>query len=175
MLKNLKNRLNENKGFSLVELIVVIAIMVILIALLVPNVVGYISKAQDSANLSAAKTIYNAANTAVVDVKAQTGAWPDATKLAAALDGSTSSANDQLAVVPAGTTAAIEYEETSGAILSVWVCTGDSVAMTGDDCKNVQAYDPQNPGNAAKTSSGGDATVPTFAVKNVDGAGWETA
>ncbi len=175
MLKNLKNRLNENKGFSLVELIVVIAIMVILIALLVPNVVGYISKAQDSANLSAAKTIYNAANTAVVDVKAQTGAWPDAAKLAEALSGSTSSANDQLAVVPTGTSAAIDYDETSGAILSVWVCTGNSAAMSGDDCKNIQAYDPQNPGNAAKTSSGGDASVPDFEVTNADGAGWGEA
>ncbi len=45
------------KGFSLVELIVVIAIMVILIALLTPSIVGYIEKANNAADVSNAKTI----------------------------------------------------------------------------------------------------------------------
>lgn len=158
MLKNLQNRLNENKGFSLVELIVVIAIMVILIALLVPNVIGYISKAQDSANLSAAKTIYNAANTAVVDHKAQKGKWPTADELATALRGSSSSANDQLAVVPEGTAAGIVYEPTNGAVEQVWVATSTGDVSAGT---NVQAYDPQKPGNAAASTS-----APTFQVSH---------
>lgn len=169
MLKNLKNKLNESKGFSLVELIVVIAIMVILIALLVPNVVGYISKAQDSANLSAAKTIYNAANTAVIDVKAQTGAWPTNAQLKDALGASGTSTNDQLAVVPKGTSVGIEYDQNSGAIKSVWVCTGANIASTG---KNLQAYNPQKPGNAAVKSDGTAETFPTMAVKNENGSGW---
>ena len=67
MLKNLKNRLNDNKGFSLVELIVVIAIMVILIAMLVPNVVGYIKKASWASEQNAASTIFSAAQTYVTD------------------------------------------------------------------------------------------------------------
>ena len=61
MLKNLRNRLSDNKGFSLVELIVVIAIMVILIAILVPNITGYINKSRTVANSAAAKTVYDAA------------------------------------------------------------------------------------------------------------------
>ena len=67
MLKNLQAKLKDQKGFSLVELIVVIAIMVILIAMLVPNVVGYINKATIATEKSAAATIFTAAQTYVTD------------------------------------------------------------------------------------------------------------
>lgn len=60
MLKKLKDRLKNSKGFSLIELIVVIAIMVILIALLVPNVIGYINSANDTAKAATASSIYTA-------------------------------------------------------------------------------------------------------------------
>lgn len=59
MLKKLQKRLKDNKGFSLVELIVVIAIMVILIALLVPNVSGYIGRARRTADLTNAQAVYS--------------------------------------------------------------------------------------------------------------------
>lgn len=72
MLQNLRNKLKDNKGFSLVELIVVIAIMVILIALLVPQVSGYIAKARSASNESNAKAIYNAAVQYLAD-QAQAG------------------------------------------------------------------------------------------------------
>lgn len=178
MLKNLQNKLNENKGFSLVELIVVIAIMVILIALLVPNVIGYISKAQDSANLSAAKTIYNAANTACVDVKAKTGGWPNATELANVLngnkaDGTTdSNSGGALASVPKGTSAGIEYDDATGAVKSVWVVSGAAMPSSNDGKGNIQAYNPQNPGNAAVDSNGAAVNLPTFAVTSSNGADW---
>ena len=49
--------LKNKQGFSLVELIVVIAIMVILISLLVPSLVGYIESANNAADVSNAKTV----------------------------------------------------------------------------------------------------------------------
>lgn len=49
----------NTKGFSLVELIVVIAIMIILIALLVPSFVGYIERAHNVTDISNAKTLGN--------------------------------------------------------------------------------------------------------------------
>lgn len=53
LLKGIKNK----NGFSLVELIVVIAIMVVLLSLLVPSVLGYIESACNAADVSNAKTM----------------------------------------------------------------------------------------------------------------------
>lgn len=64
-MKMFKRRLKDNKGFSLVELIVVIAIMVILMALLIPNVVGYVNTARSSANAATASSLFTAANTSI--------------------------------------------------------------------------------------------------------------
>lgn len=163
MLKNLKNRLNENKGFSLVELIVVIAIMVILIALLVPNVVGYISKAQDSANLSAAKSIYNALNTAVIDHKAQTGGYPSPASLAADMN-SQYSANkaEALAVVPKGTAVAVGYDG-AGQVWAVAVGS-DEGALSTSSSKNIQMYSPIYSGNVYSASASGSGLTATLPV-----------
>lgn len=51
----------NNKGFTLVELIVVLVILAILAAVLVPALLGYIDKAKAKKDMNAAETAYVAA------------------------------------------------------------------------------------------------------------------
>lgn len=57
MLNKIKARLNNKKGFTLVELIVVIVIILILAAVLVPNVTKYVSNARIASLKSDASSI----------------------------------------------------------------------------------------------------------------------
>ena len=57
----------NNKGFSLVELIVVIAIMVVLIAVLGSTILGYVEKSKYSKDVSALDSINTAVKTFVAD------------------------------------------------------------------------------------------------------------
>lgn len=64
MLKAKLDSVRKNKkGFSLVELIIVIAIMVALIAVMAPSFVKYVQKSRDSALATAAESLYTAMQT----------------------------------------------------------------------------------------------------------------
>ena len=56
--------MKKNKGFSLVELIIVIAIMAILAAAIAPALIRYIDKSRKADDVTAAGTIATAANAA---------------------------------------------------------------------------------------------------------------
>lgn len=57
----------NNKGFSLVELIIVIAIMAILAGAIAPALIRYIDKSRKSSDVTSAKAIVTAVETALSD------------------------------------------------------------------------------------------------------------
>ena len=65
MLRNLKR--NKDKGFSLVELVVTIAIVVILITMIVPNVVGYIERAAKMSAMNTLRVMVNGMEVSIVE------------------------------------------------------------------------------------------------------------
>jgi type IV pilus assembly protein PilA len=66
-LMNKKNKVLGNKGFSLVELIIVIAIMAVLMAVLAPQLIKYVEKSRIQADNTAASEILNAVKVAITD------------------------------------------------------------------------------------------------------------
>ena len=54
----MKGRVGKNKGFSLVEMIIVIALMAILVAVMAPVLIKYIEKSKVSTDLRSLDTIY---------------------------------------------------------------------------------------------------------------------
>lgn len=63
MFNFLSKKLNNKKGFTLVELIIVITIIAVLSAVLVPTMSNIVGGANDSAARSNARAAYSAANT----------------------------------------------------------------------------------------------------------------
>jgi len=60
-----RNKLN-NKGFSLVELIIVMAIMAILVGAVTPQVIKYVEKSRETKDLQVLQTVFTAAQTAIM-------------------------------------------------------------------------------------------------------------
>lgn len=70
-MNSLKKKLREKKGFTLIEMIIVIAIIAILIALIAPNLQKFLNTAKQTKADAAAKTLYTATSTYLVDKYAQ--------------------------------------------------------------------------------------------------------
>ena len=76
-MKKLMKKLKEKKGFTLIEMIIVIAIIAILIALIAPNLQKYLNTAKQTTVNAAAKTIYTSANTYLVELYTEGNPYGD--------------------------------------------------------------------------------------------------
>jgi type IV pilus assembly protein PilA len=61
--KKMNMKKKNNKGFTLVELIIVMAIMAILIGAIVPQVLAYVNHARESKDLQLCNTVFTAVQT----------------------------------------------------------------------------------------------------------------
>ena len=68
-MKKLLQKRKNNKGFSLVELIVVVAIMAVLIGVLVPTLVRNVEKSKKQKDVSAVEEVRNQMTIALADEK----------------------------------------------------------------------------------------------------------
>lgn len=64
LLKKLKK---DNKGFTLVEIIVVLVILAVLAAFTIPTMMGFVNDAKGKANLALAREVYVAAQSAATE------------------------------------------------------------------------------------------------------------
>lgn len=69
MLKFLNKKKQDNKGFSLVELIIVVAIMAILVGLLAPQYIKYVEKSRKSADATNMDTLVQAVQIRAADAE----------------------------------------------------------------------------------------------------------
>lgn len=70
MKKNFKNLKKNKKGFTLIEIIVVLVIMGILLAIAVPSVLGYVNKAREQQFLSDGRAAFLGAQSIAVRERA---------------------------------------------------------------------------------------------------------
>ena len=74
MFRLMEKARKNNKGFSLVELIVVVLIIAIIAVALAPQVVKYVQKSRDSVELNNEATIKSAVQSAVAEYESQIAA-----------------------------------------------------------------------------------------------------
>ena len=157
MFKKLKE--NKKKGFTLVELIVVLVILAILAALLIPALTGYIDKAKNKSIVAETRQAVMAAQT-LVDEKYATlaGAGEEAITVA---DKDEVAANKKTATIAKDSI--IKLAEVKGTIDSVTVKSGKVTVLVYTNSGKTCTYDP------TKTASNTDGDYDVKAATTTTG------
>lgn len=127
---------NDNKGFSLIELIVVIAIMAILVGVLAPNVLKYVESSRESADKQVADTLRTAVMTAMVDPTVTATDLPSAGAHALADVAGTTNSFTKMVLSNAGATStsditnALKSKKLKGGTFTVTITAENEVVVT---------------------------------------------
>lgn len=116
----MRKMLNNKKGFTLIELIVVIAILGILAAVLVPRVTGFTESARVSADDANAKMLENVAKI----IEADSGTPPTVSTFT-----STYGSNTYLSVIPEAQQANVEYYFNDDELRVIWAESAADAAL----------------------------------------------
>lgn len=101
---------SSKKGFTLVELIVVLVILAVLAAMLVPALIGYIDRARAEKEYQTAATVYGAAQAVLTELYAKDAIEDDQTTIATGQQLDSMPDADDAVLALAGVPANIEYE-----------------------------------------------------------------
>lgn len=127
--------MRNNKGFSLVELIIVIAIMAILIGVMAPQLIKYIEKTNVSSDTQLCDTVKSAITTAMLDpsvITASDYTMPTSGNITAIGGGATFQAalEETLGCAPSALAGKLKSKSTAGGkvnSIEVIIANGNSV------------------------------------------------
>ena len=131
-----KERTMNNKGFSLVELIIVIAIMAILIGVMAPQLTKYVERTRQSADMQVADSVRTAVVTTLLDpavTDGPTGAVTSTDIAATPFTGSTAFATSVAEILgdtPANVKAKLKSDAYKGQDILVSVTADKQVTVT---------------------------------------------
>ena len=139
MLQAIRKKLNK-KGFTLVELIVVLVILAILAALLIPALTGYIDKANQEKVIAETRMVVMAAQTELSEAYGKTSSFTSGCLSSGSGDYSASIEKIQKLAEVKGTINSITYDNKGAVTEVVYTNSGKTCTYSGASGSSAATY-----------------------------------